>query len=124
MCVCVCVCSLQAPSSVAGVDKKQLIADVRAALYCSKVCSYAQGMNIIKKKSDEKGWGVDLGGLARIWKVRNTTAALSLPTASRQSCQRHICHPHGFKHRAPRSRNCAPGMVASLLGTTACVIIL
>ena len=52
------------------MDKQQLIADVRAALYCSKVCSYAQGMNIIKKKSDEKGWGVDLGGLARIWKVR------------------------------------------------------
>lgn len=61
---------MQAPHAVAGVDKQQLIADVRAALYCSKVCSYAQGMNIIKKKSDEKNWGVDLGGLARIWKVR------------------------------------------------------
>jgi len=59
---------LKAPHAVAGVDKQQLIADVRAALYCSKVCSYAQGMNIIKKKSDEKNWGVDLGGLARIWK--------------------------------------------------------
>jgi hypothetical protein len=27
----------QAPAAVAGVDKQQLIADVRAALYCSKV---------------------------------------------------------------------------------------
>jgi 6-phosphogluconate dehydrogenase len=54
---------------VAGVDKAQLVADVRAALYCSKICSYAQGMNIIKAKSEEKAWGVDLGGLARIWKV-------------------------------------------------------
>jgi hypothetical protein len=26
-------------------------------------------MNIIKAKSDEKGWNIDLGGLARIWKV-------------------------------------------------------
>lgn len=70
---CCCLfacCALQAPQAVSGVDKQQLIADVRAALYCSKVCSYAQGMNIIKKKSDEKSWGVDLGGLARIWKVR------------------------------------------------------
>jgi len=25
-------------------------------------------MNIIKAKSDEKEWGIDLGGLARIWK--------------------------------------------------------
>jgi 6-phosphogluconate dehydrogenase len=62
---------LQAPAAVAGVDKAQLVADVRAALYCSKICSYAQGMNIIKAKSEEKAWGVDLGGLARIWKVRS-----------------------------------------------------
>jgi 6-phosphogluconate dehydrogenase len=61
---------LKAPAAAAGVDKQQLIADVRAALYCSKICSYAQGMNIIKAKSEEKAWGVDLGGLARIWKVR------------------------------------------------------
>ncbi|KXZ52783.1 hypothetical protein GPECTOR_8g171 [Gonium pectorale] len=56
------------PGPVAGVDKAQLIADVRAALYASKVCSYAQGMNIIKAKSVEKKWNIDLGGLARIWK--------------------------------------------------------
>eukprot|EP00879_Flechtneria_rotunda_P010994 GHRR01011488.1.p1 GENE.GHRR01011488.1~~GHRR01011488.1.p1 ORF type:complete len:367 (+),score=136.63 GHRR01011488.1:1687-2787(+) len=59
---------LKAPSSVSDIDKKQLIDDVRQALYCAKICSYSQGMNIIKAKSDEKGWGIDLGGLARIWK--------------------------------------------------------
>ena len=40
------------------------------ALYASKICSYAQGMNIIKHKSADKGWDIDLGHLARIWKVR------------------------------------------------------
>ena len=40
------------------------------ALLASKICSYAQGMNIIKAKSAEKNWNVNLGGLARIWKVR------------------------------------------------------
>ena len=65
-----CVPSPQAPKAPSGVDKAQLISDVAAALYCSKICSYAQGMNIIKAKSDEKKWGIDLGGLARIWKVR------------------------------------------------------
>ena len=54
-----------APSSV---DKQQLIEDVKAALYASKICSYAQGYNIIRSKSAEQGWGVDLGSLARIWK--------------------------------------------------------
>ncbi|XP_019164952.1 PREDICTED: 6-phosphogluconate dehydrogenase, decarboxylating 1 [Ipomoea nil] len=50
------------------VDKKQLIDDVRKALYASKICSYAQGMNLIRAKSIEQGWGLKLGELARIWK--------------------------------------------------------
>lgn len=63
---------LAQPAPVPGIDKAQLVADVKAALYASKVCSYAQGMAIIKSKSDEKGWGVNMGGLARIWKVGRT----------------------------------------------------
>ena len=51
-----------------AVDKKKLIDDVRQALYASKICSYAQGMNLIRAKSEEKGWGLKLGELARIWK--------------------------------------------------------
>ncbi|CAN1788403.1 6-phosphogluconate dehydrogenase, decarboxylating 2 [Linum perenne] len=43
------------------VDKEKLIDDVR-------ICSYAQGMNLIRAKSIEKGWGLVLGELARIWK--------------------------------------------------------
>nr|AAB41553.1 6-phosphogluconate dehydrogenase [Medicago sativa] len=50
------------------VDKKQLIDDVRKALYAAKICSYAQGMNLIRAKSAEKGWDLALGELARIWK--------------------------------------------------------
>jgi len=50
------------------VDKAKLIDDVRQALYASKICSYAQGMNLIRAKSIEKGWGLKLGELARIWK--------------------------------------------------------
>ncbi|GAB4828985.1 hypothetical protein Ancab_018644 [Ancistrocladus abbreviatus] len=50
------------------VDKKQLIDDVRKALYASKICSYAQGMNLIRAKSIEQGWDLKLGELARIWK--------------------------------------------------------
>lgn len=50
------------------VDKEKLINDVRQALYASKICSYAQGMNLIRAKSVEKGWNLKLGELARIWK--------------------------------------------------------
>ena len=58
---------LNAPTA-GVVDKAALVRDVRDALYASKICSYAQGMNIIKAKSDALGWAVDLGALARIWK--------------------------------------------------------
>jgi 6-phosphogluconate dehydrogenase len=33
---------LEGPSEFPKVDKTQLINDVMAALYCSKICSYAQ----------------------------------------------------------------------------------
>ncbi|KAG1675403.1 hypothetical protein FOA52_012322 [Chlamydomonas sp. UWO 241] len=59
---------VKAPTPVPGIDKAALVADVKAALLASKITSYAQGMNIIKAKSTEMAWGVDLGGLARIWK--------------------------------------------------------
>lgn len=50
------------------VDKKRLVDDVRQALYASKICSYAQGMNLLRAKSLEKGWNLNLGEMARIWK--------------------------------------------------------
>jgi len=63
---------LAGPSgSAAGkgnVDKKKLVAEVRQALYAAKACSYAQGMNLLRSASNLRGWGVNLGELARIWK--------------------------------------------------------
>jgi 6-phosphogluconate dehydrogenase len=40
---------------------------VHDALYASKICSYAQGMNLIKAGSDEFGWNINLSEMARIW---------------------------------------------------------
>merc|ERR1719174_3510262 len=53
---------------LAGAARDQLREDVKAALYSSKICSYAQGMNIIRAKSAAQDWGIDLGECARIWK--------------------------------------------------------
>jgi 6-phosphogluconate dehydrogenase len=49
-------------------DRKKIIAAVHDALYASKICSYAQGLNLIRRGSEEYNWGVELGELARIWK--------------------------------------------------------
>lgn len=48
-------------------DHKQVIDDLRAALYASKVCSYAQGLSLIKTASDKFSWNVDLASCARLW---------------------------------------------------------
>ncbi len=49
-------------------DPKALIDAVRDALYASKICSYAQGMVMMKVAGDEYKWNLDLGEIARIWK--------------------------------------------------------
>ncbi len=45
-----------------------LLDALRDALYCSKICSYAQGLDLIATANADKEWGVDLGEVARIWK--------------------------------------------------------
>ncbi|KAJ0407341.1 hypothetical protein P43SY_004769 [Pythium insidiosum] len=59
---------LNGPSEIPAVDKQQLIDDVRQALYASKICSYAQGLNLIREAGVQMGWDIDLGECARIWK--------------------------------------------------------
>jgi 6-phosphogluconate dehydrogenase len=62
--------SLPGPKSVATAsDKKQLIDDVRKALYAAKCVSYAQGMHLIGVASGLRNWNVDRSELARIWKA-------------------------------------------------------
>jgi 6-phosphogluconate dehydrogenase len=46
----------------------RFVDDVRDALYASKVVAYAQGFEQIAAAAEAYGWGVDLGGLATIWR--------------------------------------------------------
>jgi 6-phosphogluconate dehydrogenase len=48
-------------------DKKSLIDAVFQALHASKICSYAQGMNLMRAGSQYWDWNVDLSEVARIW---------------------------------------------------------
>ncbi|MBF2057436.1 MAG: decarboxylating NADP(+)-dependent phosphogluconate dehydrogenase [Cyanobacterium sp. T60_A2020_053] len=49
-------------------DKTSFIDKVRDALYCSKMCSYAQGMALIAEASREYNFNINLPEVARIWK--------------------------------------------------------
>lgn len=49
-------------------EREKLIAALPDALFASKICSYAQGLSLIKAASDRYKWDVDLAETARIWK--------------------------------------------------------
>lgn len=59
----------QAGSAQAAVDRQELIAAVRAALYASKICAYAQGMALLRAASEEYGYNLDLAAIAAIWRA-------------------------------------------------------
>ncbi|MSP12258.1 MAG: NADP-dependent phosphogluconate dehydrogenase [Chloroflexi bacterium] len=60
---------LQGPHGTYQGDRQQFIDNIRAALYCSKICSYAQGMAMLNMASQELGYNLHLGDIARIWRA-------------------------------------------------------
>jgi len=50
------------------MPKEELVAKVRNALFASKIVSYAQGLDLIAKVGEDKGWGLNLGEIAKIWR--------------------------------------------------------
>jgi 6-phosphogluconate dehydrogenase len=59
--------SLSGPTVVPDENPVRL-GELHDALYASKICSYAQGMDLLQQVSGEKGWELDLSTIARIWK--------------------------------------------------------
>ncbi|HEY0708859.1 MAG TPA: NADP-dependent phosphogluconate dehydrogenase [Polyangia bacterium] len=55
-------------SAAGGDDRKGLVDAVHDALLASKICSYAQGLQLISAGSKQYNWNVDLKEIARIWK--------------------------------------------------------
>ena len=48
--------------------KKQFIADIRDALYASKIVSYAQGYMLMRAAAAEYKWNLNYGGIALMWR--------------------------------------------------------
>ncbi|WKT81204.1 NADP-dependent phosphogluconate dehydrogenase [Thermosynechococcus sp. PP45] len=60
---------LPGPAAHFSGNRQEFIDKIRDALYCSKICSYAQGMALIAKGSQELFDNqLNLGEIARIWK--------------------------------------------------------
>jgi 6-phosphogluconate dehydrogenase len=49
-------------------DKKEWIKKIAAAMYASKICSYAQGFALLQIASRESGYNLKMGEIASIWR--------------------------------------------------------
>ncbi len=59
---------LSGPNTKFTGDRKSLISAVRDALYLAKICSYAQGMALLRAASQEYGYHLPYGEIAAIWR--------------------------------------------------------
>jgi 6-phosphogluconate dehydrogenase len=59
---------LSGPKVAASADRAGFIEDVRRALYCSKMISYAQGYMLLREAAKEEGWNLNFGGIALMWR--------------------------------------------------------
>jgi len=59
---------LQGPSPRDAKGQASLINDTRDALYASKIISYAQGFMLMASTSKEKGWDLNFGNIALVWR--------------------------------------------------------
>jgi 6-phosphogluconate dehydrogenase len=59
---------LPGPKYSGEQDRKAFVEDVRRALYCSKIISYAQGYMLLREAAKEQGWNLNFGGIALMWR--------------------------------------------------------
>ncbi|MGI6340028.1 MAG: decarboxylating NADP(+)-dependent phosphogluconate dehydrogenase [Bacteroidales bacterium] len=59
---------LKGPGKAFSGDRNAFIANLREALYASKIVSYAQGYSLMKAAAEEYGWKLNYGGIALMWR--------------------------------------------------------
>ena len=59
---------LAGPKPSFSGDRQELINSIRDALYCSKICAYAQGFQLMREAQKEYQWKLDFASIASIWR--------------------------------------------------------
>jgi 6-phosphogluconate dehydrogenase len=59
---------LKGPSENFQGDAQGLVADLQQSLYASKIISYAQGYMLMRAAARERGWNLNYGGIALMWR--------------------------------------------------------
>ena len=50
-------------------EKQIQIEQLHDAIYCAKICAYAQGFQLMKLAAIEQGWSLDFTSIAKIWRA-------------------------------------------------------
>ena len=59
---------LKGPAISFDGDCEEFVEEVRQALYASKICSYAQGYQLLAMAAAEHGWQLNYGSIALLWR--------------------------------------------------------
>jgi 6-phosphogluconate dehydrogenase len=60
--------AISGPEAKFTGDKKQMISDLKDALFGAKIISYAQGYNLMMEAANEYKWNLNYGGIALMWR--------------------------------------------------------
>jgi len=63
--------TLSGPASVtiSEQEKQEYIEQLHDAIYCAKMCAYAQGFQLMKLAAKEYGWTLNFANIAKIWRA-------------------------------------------------------
>jgi len=59
---------LQGPAARRSAAPSDCLAAIRDALYCAKICAYAQGFRLLAEARSTYSWDLDLSLIAKIWR--------------------------------------------------------
>lgn len=59
---------LQGPQSRFSGDRQTMLKHLQTAVYAAKICSYAQGFQLLRAAANEFNWQLDYGQIALLWR--------------------------------------------------------
>jgi len=76
---------LAGPEAIEFSDqqKETIVDKLEQALYCSKICAYAQGFQLMAIAGKEHGWELEFGEIAKIWRAGCIIRAVFLQSISK-----------------------------------------
>jgi 6-phosphogluconate dehydrogenase len=60
---------LEGPNAQLSIAKDEYINSLHDAIYCAKICAYAQGFQLMKLAAKEHGWNLNFANIAKIWRA-------------------------------------------------------